>query len=95
LAESFNHGVPEHDPKEAKQLTDNKQKFEKRPPPDPFQSYLLLLALSVHSIFEGIAIGVQRSTSSAVKLMIAVIVHKQVASLALGISFGKAQTEMW
>jgi zinc transporter 1/2/3 len=71
----------------------------KRPPPalvpktDPLQSYLLLLALSVHSIFEGIAIGVQSNLSSAIKLMLAVLVHKQVASLALGISFAKAQTE--
>ena len=38
-------------------------------------AYLLVLALSFHSIFEGIALGTQENMSTAVSLFIAIIAH--------------------
>jgi zinc transporter 1/2/3 len=56
-------------------------------------SYILLIALSVHSVLEGIAVGVQITIESAVELMIAILIHKLVESLALGVSFAKSNAK--
>ncbi|XP_064625073.1 zinc transporter ZIP3-like [Lineus longissimus] len=50
------------------------------------RSYILLLALSIHSIFEGMALGLQESVTSTIHLFIAVIVHEVLVSFAMGVS---------
>ena len=55
-------------------------------------AYLLLLALSVHSVFEGLAIGVSSTMENTIRLVVAVLIHKIIAALALGISFQRAKT---
>jgi zinc transporter ZupT len=57
--------------------------------------YLLLIALSMHGLFEGTALGMQDSFGESFFLGIAIIAHKWAESLALGISFFKAHTEWW
>ena len=52
--------------------------------------YILLMALSLHGIFEGIALGVLNSNSEVIILFIAIIAHKWAESFALGISFYNA-----
>lgn len=51
--------------------------------------FILLLALSVHSVFEGLALGLSRNESGAINMIIAVCIHKSAASLSLGISLVK------
>ena len=55
--------------------------------------YILLLALSLHGIFEGIALGVINNNSECIILFIAIIAHKWAESFALGISFYKAKID--
>lgn len=55
--------------------------------------YILLIALSVHGIFEGIALGVMNTIQECSILFSAIILHKWAASFALGISFYKSGTE--
>lgn len=52
--------------------------------------YILLIALSIHSIFEGIALGVMNTFRDCTILFTAIIMHKWAASFALGISFYKS-----
>ena len=52
--------------------------------------YILLLALSLHGIFEGMALGVMNTNSQCIILFIAIIAHKWAESFALGISFYNA-----
>ena len=52
--------------------------------------YILLMALSLHGIFEGIALGVLNNNSEVIILFIAIIAHKWAESFALGISFYNA-----
>ena len=40
------------------------------------RSLILLMALSFHSVFEGLAIGLQQSLSQLMSLFLAVIAHK-------------------
>ena len=48
-----------------------------------------MIALSAHSIFEGLALGLQTSFESVTNIVIAILIHKGAASLSLGISLVK------
>jgi len=52
--------------------------------------YALLLALSVHSIIAGLALGAQEGTAAAFFVFVAIIAHKSAAAFALGISLVKS-----
>lgn len=48
------------------------------------QIVLLLIALSVHSVFEGLAVGLQRSVSEVVTLFSALLLHKLIMAASIG-----------
>ncbi|NWY67292.1 S39A3 protein, partial [Erithacus rubecula] len=50
----------------------------------------LLFALCTHSIFEGLALGLQEDGSRVVSLFLGVAVHETLVAVALGISMAKA-----
>lgn len=50
-----------------------------------FASLLVFLMLTVHSTFEGIVLGVAEDDNEAIAILIAIISHKWVESLSLGI----------
>jgi solute carrier family 39 (zinc transporter), member 1/2/3 len=54
-----------------------------------FTPFILMIALSVHACFEGLALGIQPDFTSALSIMLAVVIHKGAASSALGISLVK------
>ena len=56
-------------------------------------SYILVIALSVHSIFEGIALGLQRTSIRLFYLFLAILSHKWVEALTIGINFNNSQLE--
>ena len=58
-----------------------------------FTPYILLIALSFHGLFEGIALGLQGEFKSSLSLALAIIAHKWAEALTLGLSFAKADTE--
>ncbi|XP_078589650.1 zinc transporter ZIP1-like [Branchiostoma floridae x Branchiostoma japonicum] len=49
-------------------------------------TFLLLIALSVHGTFEGVALGVQPSQSSLLSLFFVVVIHKSILALSLGMN---------
>jgi len=51
--------------------------------------FVLMIALSVHSIFEGIAVGITRDLQDVATLVLAIAIHKGAAASALGISLVK------
>jgi zinc transporter 1/2/3 len=48
-----------------------------------------MIALSVHSIFEGLAVGLTSDVSNAFSMVLAIAVHKGAAASSLGISLVK------
>ena len=48
-------------------------------------SYFLLIALSIHAVFEGMAIGLQENGNQIVYMFLAITFHKWVEALSLGI----------
>ncbi|KAK7602779.1 hypothetical protein V9T40_006753 [Parthenolecanium corni] len=56
-----------------------------------FNSLILLLALSVHSLFEGLTIGLLKSPSVVLQLFIAILVHKIPVAFSLGSSLVQSE----
>lgn len=50
------------------------------------RALMLLLALSLHSIFEGLAIGLQGTNDQVLDIFTAVIIHKTILAFSLGMS---------
>lgn len=50
----------------------------------PLRSYILVIALSLHSVFDGIVIGLSGKTTDVWTLFTAVVFHKSLVALSLG-----------
>ena len=51
--------------------------------------FLLMLALSVHSFFEGLACGVELNLTQVINICVAIVVHKCAAGTTLGVALVK------
>lgn len=54
------------------------------------RSLLLLLALSFHSVFEGLAIGLQNSKENMLTIFVAVMLHKAIMAFSLGLNIAQS-----
>ena len=54
--------------------------------PSKIRAAILLTALSVHSVFEGLAVGLERTSSEVFQLFTGLIIHKSVLAFSLGMS---------
>jgi len=52
-------------------------------------SFVLLIALSTHAIFEGIALGLTKELAPSLNIILGLCIHKTAASMSLGISISK------
>ncbi|KAM4809228.1 zinc transporter ZIP3 [Rhinophrynus dorsalis] len=55
----------------------------------PLRLFSLLFALSAHSVFEGLALGLQEERKKLLSLFIGVVIHETVVAVALGVSMAK------
>ncbi|GLH05658.1 Uncharacterized protein GBIM_11230 [Gryllus bimaculatus] len=60
-------------------------------PHSSFRSFLLLTALSLHSLFEGLAIGLQPDVESVLQIFAAVVLHKTIIAFSLGLNLVQSQ----
>lgn len=51
----------------------------------PFRSFMLFFSLSLHSVFEGLAIGLQNTDSKVLEICIAILVHKSIIVFSLSV----------
>jgi len=58
------------------------------------RSFMLLVALSFHSIFEGIAIGLQEEEGSLLSIFMAVMSHKAVMAFSLGLNIAQSNLSL-
>jgi zinc transporter 1/2/3 len=52
-----------------------------------------MIALSVHSIFEGIALGLMTDLNSAINLILSIFIHKFAESMSISIAMTKSKME--
>ena len=62
-------------------------------PASSMTPYILLIALSLHGLFEGTALGVQSKAKDAIFIAVAILAHKWAEGFALGISFVNSKTD--
>ncbi|KAL1023200.1 hypothetical protein UPYG_G00037580 [Umbra pygmaea] len=60
----------------------------------PLRLASLVLALSAHSVFEGLALGLQEEGAKLGSLFLGVSIHETLAAVALGVSVAKAALPM-
>ncbi|MCI4383295.1 hypothetical protein PGIGA_G00024820 [Pangasianodon gigas] len=61
-----------------------------------FRSFILFLSLSLHSVFEGLAIGLQTTDTKVLEICIAILVHKSIIVFSLSIKLiQSAIRPMW
>ena len=53
---------------------------------------IALAALSVHSVFAGLALGIESTEEGALQLFVAIVSNKLTAALALGLKYVKSRT---
>ncbi|XP_075063952.1 zinc transporter ZIP1 [Mixophyes fleayi] len=50
-----------------------------------FRCFILMMSLSLHSVFEGISIGLQNQQSEVLQIAIAILVHKSIIAVSLSL----------
>lgn len=60
----------------------------------PLRLASLVLALSAHSVFEGLALGLQEDGAKLGSLFLGVAIHETLAAMALGVSVAKAGLQL-
>ncbi|KAM8794864.1 S39A3 protein, partial [Eudromia elegans] len=60
----------------------------------PLRLFSLVFALSAHSIFEGLALGLQEEGDKVMGLFLGVAVHETLVAVALGVSMAKSSLAM-
>lgn len=86
-AVSINYGsVPDNE------SSSNHHHSHEIPTNSSLRSLLLLVALSLHSVFEGLAIGLQKSVDEVLQIFAAVVLHKCV--IAFGLSLNMVQSKL-
>lgn len=55
--------------------------------------FILMIALSMHSMFEGIAFGLMTNFGSALNLMISILIHKFAEAMSISIALQKSFSE--
>ncbi|KPP69788.1 hypothetical protein Z043_111430 [Scleropages formosus] len=50
-----------------------------------FRAFMLFLSLSLHSVFEGLAIGLQNTDSKVMEICIAIVIHKSIIVFSLSV----------
>ncbi|XP_037083596.1 zinc transporter ZIP3-like [Pollicipes pollicipes] len=56
---------------------------------------MLLSAISLHSLFEGMAIGLQVSMSVLLNLLLAILIHESLVGLAIGVKIAQQKVSFW
>ncbi|XP_063157521.1 zinc transporter ZIP2 [Candoia aspera] len=59
-----------------------------------FRAFILFLSLSFHSVFEGLAIGVQKEATDTIQLSVAVLIHKAIVGFSLSLKLVQSGTKM-
>lgn len=56
---------------------------------------MLLVTFSIHGLLEGIVFGIQTAKSTTLSLLIAILVHKPVEALVLGVLMLRSKVSRW
>ncbi|XP_065671467.1 zinc transporter ZIP1 [Hydra vulgaris] len=55
------------------------------------RAYVLVFAISLHSLFEGLAVGLLTQTSDVLELFVALVIHKSIIAFSIGVQLVDAK----
>lgn len=55
--------------------------------------FVLMIALSVHAMFEGIALGLMKDLGSCINLIISILIHKFAEAMSISIALQKSKMD--
>lgn len=55
---------------------------------------MLQIAIGIHAIFEGLAIGLETEAIKVISISLAIICHKWAEGLTLGLAFKKSDVDL-
>lgn len=91
LAIQESHSTTNHIAEETSPLLSNSShEHHPRTRPSSVRATVLLMALSLHSVFEGLALGLQTDIDELMQIFIAVIIHKSIIAFSLGLNLGQS-----
>ena len=65
------------------------------PKPEGLRAFLLLIALSFHTIFDGLAVGLQEDEPEVWAVFAAICIHKSVISFCIGLEIWQTSRHKW
>jgi len=69
------------------------QRKKKKAGESSFRVYILILALSMHSIFEGLALGLITDVDRLVQIAVAIVIHKSIIGFSLSVNLVQHEME--
>lgn len=63
---------------------------DEKPAKCNFTPFMLMIALSMHALFEGIAFGLMNNLPNAVNLMLSILIHKFAEAMSISIALQKS-----
>lgn len=60
----------------------------------PIRSFIMLAALSLHSVFEGLAVGLQDTVTDVVSIFGALILHKCIIAFSIGLNLVQSKISL-
>ncbi|XP_076035925.1 zinc transporter ZIP1-like isoform X2 [Oratosquilla oratoria] len=94
-AGSINNGDEGYGTIETHEHTHEHAIFEEAASHSSLRSVLLLFALSLHSVFEGLAVGLQDTIDNVVALFAVVILHKGIIAMSLGLNMVQSRLTLF
>lgn len=90
--------VPEHAHEELHAPSDLRFGHEERGHHETVSAYSALVALSIHSLVGGLALGAEQDSTRVVVIFLAIFAHKSAEGFALGVSLARSaisRTQSW
>ena len=56
-----------------------------------FRAYVLVFAISLHSLFEGLAVGLMTKTQVILEVFVALVIHKSIIAFSIGVQLVDAE----
>ena len=61
----------------------------------PVRTFIMLAALSLHSVFEGLSVGLQQTEAGVLSIFGALILHKCIIAFSIGLNLVQSKLSFW
>ena len=81
--------------KHSSMIKPNRCTVKQRTRQSPLRSLMMLAALSLHSVFEGLSVGLQETTPGVLSVFGAIMLHKCIIAFCIGLNLVQSNLSFW